>query len=243
MRIVITGAAGKIGTQLVEELQSAHELRLIDVRPVCAHPATIADLSQPPFGPKTQPGWGHVFERADAVLHLAANPRETASWSEVLEDNIEATWNVLEAAATHAVPRVVFASSNWAVKAFARLLPRRRTEDRIGRRALSRDLLRPFKSTGRNRRADVYRSRQASVFCRSANRFLWAYPKRRGSAKAVDRFRGHTRFAETLRGSRFRRVSRRLWRLRSVISTVRFNPYPDATLVAPYANSARLLAG
>jgi len=34
-----------------------------------------------------------------------------------LPNNIQATWNVLEAAANHHVRRVVFASSNWAVRA------------------------------------------------------------------------------------------------------------------------------
>lgn len=54
---------------------------------------------------------------ADVVLHLAADPRPEASWQSVVSNNIEATWNVCEAAAQHHVPRVVFASSNYVVKA------------------------------------------------------------------------------------------------------------------------------
>jgi nucleoside-diphosphate-sugar epimerase len=56
------------------------------------------------------------------VLHLAANARPDAPWPLVLRDNIHATWNVLEAAAQHQVRRVIFASSNWAVKALERAL-------------------------------------------------------------------------------------------------------------------------
>ena len=115
MHIVITGAAGTIGSQMVEELQPAHELRLIDIRPVAARPSILADLAKPS-------GWSNAFAGADAVVHLAANIQATATWPEVLGDNIEATWNVLEAVATHRVPRVVFASSNWVVKALERKL-------------------------------------------------------------------------------------------------------------------------
>jgi uronate dehydrogenase len=48
---------------------------------------------------------------------LAATPKVLAPWKDVLHDNIETTWHVLETAARYEVPRVVFASSNWAVKA------------------------------------------------------------------------------------------------------------------------------
>jgi hypothetical protein len=54
---------------------------------------------------------------ADVVLHLAAERSPQSPWKKVLRDNIEATWNVCDAAARHHVPRVVFASSNHAVKA------------------------------------------------------------------------------------------------------------------------------
>jgi nucleoside-diphosphate-sugar epimerase len=119
MRIVITGAAGNIASQLVEELRSSHELSLIDRSPVPDRPSIIADLKKrPPLRNEAAAlEWENAFKGADAVVHLAANLHATASWPEVLGDNIEATWNVLEAAAAHHVPRVVFASSNWAVKA------------------------------------------------------------------------------------------------------------------------------
>ena len=57
------------------------------------------------------------FEGVDVVLHLAADRSPKASWEKVLRDNINVTWNVCEAAVKHSVPRVVFASSNYAVKA------------------------------------------------------------------------------------------------------------------------------
>jgi hypothetical protein len=40
----------------------------------------------------------------------------------VVPNNIQGTWNVIQAAAEHRVRRVVFASSNWAVKALEQKL-------------------------------------------------------------------------------------------------------------------------
>lgn len=122
MRIVITGAAGQIGRQMVEELSESHELRLIDKRPAAGISSIKADLSKtrPPFYRLwTNDGvsWIECMKGVDVVLHLAADPNPGASWQEVVRNNIEATWNVCEGAAEHHVPRVVFASSNYAVKA------------------------------------------------------------------------------------------------------------------------------
>ncbi len=113
MRILITGAAGTIGRDVVAELEPDHALRLIDRRG--GDPRVISvDLGEPLS--ETE------FRDVDAVIHLAANPDEHATWAAVVNDNVRATWHVLEAAARGSVPRVVFASSNWAVKALEREL-------------------------------------------------------------------------------------------------------------------------
>ena len=124
MRVLITGAAGQIGKEIVEELSSSHDLCLLDRRPVPGRSSIIADLAQAGtasgwkrwFKSKAS-RWSDSFAGVDIVLHLAAYIRNDAPWPRVLPDNIQATWNVLEAAAQHKVRRVVFASSNWAVKA------------------------------------------------------------------------------------------------------------------------------
>jgi uronate dehydrogenase len=61
--------------------------------------------------------WTDTFEGCGVVIHLAADARNRAPWKSVFHDNIEATWNVIEATARYKVGRLVFASSNWAVKA------------------------------------------------------------------------------------------------------------------------------
>lgn len=129
MRVLITGAAGRIGKEMIEELSGMHELRLLDRRPVPDRQSLIADLAQAGTSSSwwrwlklRSVRWTDLFAGVDVVLHLAADVRNHAPWQRVLPDNIQATWNVLEAAAQHRVRRVVFASSNWAVKALERAL-------------------------------------------------------------------------------------------------------------------------
>jgi nucleoside-diphosphate-sugar epimerase len=50
----------------------------------------------------------------DAVVHLAADTRIFAPWASVLSNNIEATYNVFEAARQSGVRKIVFASSHHA---------------------------------------------------------------------------------------------------------------------------------
>jgi NAD+ dependent glucose-6-phosphate dehydrogenase len=129
MHVLITGAAGQIGKEIVAELSSAHELCLLDRRPVPDKQSIVADLAQAGastgwrrwFKPRFAQ-WANHFAEVDTVLHLAANVNPSAPWPLVLRDNIQATWNVFEAAVQHQVRRVIFASSNWAVKALEQTL-------------------------------------------------------------------------------------------------------------------------
>lgn len=124
MRVVITGAAGSIGTQLIDELSTSHDLILLDRRAARDPRIKRADFS------RVVPGsgltryllsrrfhWASDFENADVVVHLAAEATPGAPWKKILPDNIQGTWNVIQTAVECRVRRVVFASSNWAVKA------------------------------------------------------------------------------------------------------------------------------
>ena len=122
MRIVITGAAGAIGAIVVQDLGQVHDLRLLDIRPMARPDALVADLSQRPADDSENGDWVSAFDGAQVVIHLAANMQSLAPWEKVLPDNIQATWNVFEAAARYRVPRIVYASSNWAVKALEQQL-------------------------------------------------------------------------------------------------------------------------
>ena len=121
MKIVVTGAVGRIGRQMVLELEDRHELVLLDRRQFGKKGVIRADITAKPprrrYGPESPVfGWEHHLEGADAVLHLAGNPSPLASLPDALRGNVEGTWNVLEAAARNGVSRVVYASSYWAVR-------------------------------------------------------------------------------------------------------------------------------
>jgi L-arabinose 1-dehydrogenase [NAD(P)+] len=129
MRVVITGAAGRIGVQLVEELAPCHELILVDRVPVPGRNSIVADLSRTPamrgLHRWLQPRrfrWNEAFNGADVVVHLAANAAAHAPWQKVLQSNIQASWNTINSAVKHGVSRVVFASSNWVTRALEQQL-------------------------------------------------------------------------------------------------------------------------
>ncbi|MEV7397256.1 NAD(P)-dependent oxidoreductase [Aeromicrobium sp. NPDC092404] len=110
MRVLVTGAAGSIGSTLLRGLPSlGHEIRALD----------LVD------GPEPALGWvtGDCLDPAvafeavagvDAVVHLAGNPDE-ASLPESLESHVHTTGRLLEAMLAHGVTRMAYASSNHAV--------------------------------------------------------------------------------------------------------------------------------
>lgn len=129
MRVIITGAAGQIGREMIDALSDSHELRLLDRFRVPARASYVADLASCRLRTRWQrglwfarPRWIKAFEGADIVLHLAAEPSPNAAWHQVLRDNIEATWNVLTVASHLGINRVVYASSIFAIKALEREL-------------------------------------------------------------------------------------------------------------------------
>lgn len=106
-RVVITGAAGRIGVRLRAHFGQSpnYELVLIDKDnrgDVEIHTASLS---------RYMPEWTDLLAGADAVIHLAGDPRPSASWLSVADNNIETTLNLFSAAAAHRVRRVVYASS------------------------------------------------------------------------------------------------------------------------------------
>jgi NAD+ dependent glucose-6-phosphate dehydrogenase len=108
-RVLITGAAGRIGSSLAEQLRHRYDLRVHYHHTIPEQPPVddiaIADVS--------------VFEQIapalqgmDAVVHMAGDPSTRASWESVRARNIDGTYNVLEAARQAGVKKVIFASTN-----------------------------------------------------------------------------------------------------------------------------------
>ena len=113
MRILVTGARGKVGSATVATLLDAgHDVTALDIgapvfeAPEPGAPAYLqADLTD--AGDAFAAVRGH-----DAVIHAAAIPEPTRNPPHVVfHNNLMATFNVIEAAVRFGVPRVVNVSS------------------------------------------------------------------------------------------------------------------------------------
>ena len=106
MTVLLTGAAGRIGTALRERLPSyGWALRSFDR--VAVDGGVVGELTSPDDLDAAMAG-------VDAVVHLAGQPNE-APWPVIREANVEGAFQLFEAARRAGVARVVYASSNHAV--------------------------------------------------------------------------------------------------------------------------------
>ncbi|MBC8078395.1 MAG: NAD(P)-dependent oxidoreductase [Chloroflexales bacterium] len=109
--ILITGAAGRIGSFLARAFADRYALSLTDVRPPAetyGHPfaqGNIADLD----------AMRALCQGVDSIVHLAADPSTRATWESLLPNNIVGAYNVFQAAHEAGCRRVVFASTINAV--------------------------------------------------------------------------------------------------------------------------------
>ena len=117
MNVLITGAAGIVGTAITGSLSGAHEFTLLDVVESDGPGETVvADVRE---YDSIRPS----FDGQDAVVHLAlirdgdgfGTDSRAVGWSADLQANLEGINNVYEAAIDAGVETIVFASSNHAV--------------------------------------------------------------------------------------------------------------------------------
>lgn len=110
-KILITGAAGRIGQRLTAHWRDRYDFVLTDKRPLeNTHgfpftETTLADLEA------IRP----LFAGVDTVIHLANDANPKASWESLLPNNVIANYNVFQAAFEQGCKRVIFASSVNAV--------------------------------------------------------------------------------------------------------------------------------
>src|SRR5690348_3307652 len=120
--ILVTGAAGGIGTRLRQLLRGVYpKIRLSDL----TSPADLKPDEE--FVPAELSNLAQVEKAVagvDGIVHLGGFSVE-GPWDTILQANIIGCYNLFEAARRHRIERVVFASSNHAVGFY----PRRR---RIG---------------------------------------------------------------------------------------------------------------
>jgi UDP-glucose 4-epimerase len=117
-RILVTGAAGRIGSYFAEHNHANYALRLMvqeldeDSNAIQEFGEVVtcdlADLER----------LTELCQGVDTVLHLAGNPSPAQTWNSVLENNITGTYNVYVAAKAAGCRRVIYASSIHAVSGY-----------------------------------------------------------------------------------------------------------------------------
>jgi uronate dehydrogenase len=114
--ILITGAAGDVGTHLRNELAGKYALHLSDIRPIkmLARGETFVRGDVGRLSDMVR-----VSKGVDAVVHLGGFALE-GPWDMILRTNIVGCYNTFEAARLNGVKRILFATSNHATGFYRR---------------------------------------------------------------------------------------------------------------------------
>lgn len=114
-RVLVTGAAGRVGTAFYQNASTSFELRLADkvVASLSNTSHEVVQLDILDFD-----SCARACQNIDTVLHLAANPDPNAPFDSLLAVNMQGTYNVFRAAQAAQCQRVVFASSAQAVEGY-----------------------------------------------------------------------------------------------------------------------------
>ena len=106
MRVLLTGAHGRVGEGIKEQLAGGeeYEFTYLDRQDHPEYETHVADVND-------YEAIRPAFDDQDAVIHLAAYPLTDGTWDQIRESNLVGTHNVLEAASDAGVGTFVFASS------------------------------------------------------------------------------------------------------------------------------------
>ena len=114
--ILMTGAAGGVGSHLRRELAAHYRFVLSDIQPIVELKANetfiAANLTEPA-------ALAPLMHGIDSIIHLGGFSVE-GDWNTILQTNIIGTHNLFEAARHARVKRLIFASSNHAVGFYQR---------------------------------------------------------------------------------------------------------------------------
>ncbi|MEO6680237.1 MAG: NAD(P)-dependent oxidoreductase [Pseudomonas sp.] len=116
LNVLLTGACGRIGKTFFEASKDRYTFLLTDrVEPDFAVEAPHRFVRLDMADPKAI---AEVLNGIDVIVHLAGIPHATATFDELLPNNILATTYLFEAAVTAGCKRLVFASSAQTIEGY-----------------------------------------------------------------------------------------------------------------------------
>lgn len=117
-QVLVTGAAGRIGSYFAEHSHNKYKLRLM-VLPGEEKAGEIAAFGEVVEAELSDlPRLKELCQGIDTVLHLAGDPSPSATWESLLPNNIVGTYNLMVAAKAAGCRRVIYASSIHAVSGY-----------------------------------------------------------------------------------------------------------------------------
>ncbi|MBX3015049.1 MAG: NAD(P)-dependent oxidoreductase [Caldilineaceae bacterium] len=128
-KVVVTGAAGKVASQVLPALRERYELVLLDVIATNRVGEPLPDIQVADLVDRNREHYRPYFQGADAVAHFAfvgnSNPAaghdaDARFWDEFA--NVQMAYNVYQTALETGVRRVVVASSNHAADYYEPLI-------------------------------------------------------------------------------------------------------------------------
>jgi hypothetical protein len=132
MKVVVTGAAGYVASQLLPAFRERYDLVLLDTRDKTRDGTPVEGITLTDLRGADRDPYRGYFQGADAVVHLAFNykPGHTMNDGDYYSEraNLDLAYHVYQTGQEEGVRRFVIASSNHAADWYEHLLRQRKLE-------------------------------------------------------------------------------------------------------------------
>ena len=132
LKVVVTGAAGYVASQLLPAFREQYDLVLLDSRDRTRTGALVEGVAITDLCDTDRESYRAFFTGADAVVHLAFNYKPGHSMNDgdyySERSNLDLAYHVYQTSLEEGVERVVVASSNHAADWYEHLLRQRKLE-------------------------------------------------------------------------------------------------------------------
>ncbi len=130
-RVLVTGAAGYIASQMLPTLRERYETVLVDVKEVDSAGQPVEGVGVVDLVDPDRSRYARYFDGVDAIVHLGYRRRSGDPLEHFSDEkaNVEMAYNVLRTSYDSGVRRVVMASSNHAADWYEHALIHRRRMD------------------------------------------------------------------------------------------------------------------